>query len=293
MPVPALQQCGRHHHQPCVPCDNGPQMPAPAPQQCGRHHKPDSGPQQPAVHECGYQPALRGTNSLQSTTEAPRSPPSNMVALQVALPVREEGGRKGDKHLQFLRCQRQLSRRRSVAAITSQQSTTVATPGQLSLTVATLSESSSQLLVATRSPLSNMVATRCKRQHSLGVAAITSQLPVLWPAPASSQCCGQLQPATTGSSKLYQMPAPAPHGCGRHHQTPRLPECGHQLQPALQGPPCRGGREEGDKRTKPSLYCNQLGLALPASPAISLSHLRSTTSQLSECSRHQHLPLSH
>ena len=72
-----------------------------------------------------------------------------MVALQVALPVREEGGRKGDKHLQFLRCQRQLSRRRSVAAITSQQSTTVATPGQLSLTVATLSESSSKLLVAT------------------------------------------------------------------------------------------------------------------------------------------------
>ena len=100
MPVPALQQCGRHHPQPCVPCDNGPQMPAPAPQQCGRHHKPDSGPQQPAVHECGYQPALRGTNSLQSTTEAPRSPPSNMVALQVALPVREEGGRKGDKYLQ-------------------------------------------------------------------------------------------------------------------------------------------------------------------------------------------------
>ena len=78
---------------------------------------------------------------------ATRSPLSNKVAPQVALPVREEGGRKGDEHLQFLGCQRQHSR--SVAAITSQLSLTVATRCQQLTAVASLSESSSKLLVAT------------------------------------------------------------------------------------------------------------------------------------------------
>ena len=213
--------------RPCVP-DNGHQMPVPALQQCGRHHLPrllECGPQ-PAVPDGGppaheLQSALRGTSSLQSTTEAPR-------------------------------CQRQLSR--SVAAITSQQSMTVATPGQLSLTVATrcqqptavasLSESSRRLLVATLSESSSqlLVATRCKRQRSRSVAAITSH--------DSLSVASSSQQSPTVATPRCQ----CQHSCSvaaiTCHDSQSVAMSSRQLYKTLHA------REEGGREinTKPSLY---------------------------------------
>ena len=144
----------------------------------------------------------------------------------------------------------------------------VATRCQQHKAVMSLSASSSQLLVATTD------ASASSSRLWPPSDASASTLTVWPPSPACSprlrpplpafSCCGpgmptkipprsrssyascshsgrchQFQTVAPRAPQLHQMPVPRLRQSGRHHH--------HELQSALQGPPCRGGGRKGDK----------------------------------------------